>query len=65
LKEIFLVGNGDSDMLKKLQNSPHFKIQKTQNPQKAEKLIKKCDPDFVLCSGTIQIDRDGNYYIEL
>jgi len=65
LKEIILLGNADIETLKRLENSPHYTFKKTQNIDKAEKLIHRREPDFVLCSGTIKVNPDGSYFIDI
>ena len=48
-----------------LTRSPKFKINTLDEIDAADRLINKKNPDFVLCSGRIRVDEEGNYYLEI
>jgi hypothetical protein len=67
VKEILLVGSteGSGAALTKLIGTTKFKILHTRSVSKAIKLLRKRQPDYVLCSGTIRQDSNGRYFIEV
>lgn len=67
MKKIVLVGNDreESTVLKHLQSSSKYEIRKAKSLEKAEKIIGTLNPDFVLCSGKLNIDEEGNYVLEI
>ena len=67
MKQIVLVGNDreESTVLKHLRNSSKYKIKKAESLEIAEEIIGDLNPDFVLCSGKINIDEEGNYILEI
>jgi len=67
LKKIVLVGNEreESPLLKHLHNSSKYKIRKAKSLENAEKIIGTLNPDFVLCAGKININEEGNYFLEI
>lgn len=60
-----LLGNHLEESLKFLLNATKYKIKQTNDLEEAAKAIVQLDPDFVLCSGKINIDAEGNYFIEI
>ena len=67
MKDILLIGNfAEEDFnLDMLFKRPDFRIQKTNRPLKVMKILKKCTPDFFLCTGKINQTPDGKYYLQL
>lgn len=65
MKEIVLLGTHLEKSLKFLSNATKYKIKQTDDLEEAAKAIVQLDPDFVLCSGKINVDGDGNYFIEI
>jgi hypothetical protein len=66
LKEIILLGKArKSTFMDYITNSSKFKIRRLNKIEAANKVIDKTNPDFVLCSGRIRVDADGNYYLEI
>ncbi len=67
MKKILLLGQ-QKDLGKRLSqrmNLRGFSIKEMPNLKKALRSLKTSSPDFVLCTGKIQIDSEGNYYLEL
>ena len=67
MKKILLLGREKDlgDRLSQRMNARGYSIKHTVNPNKALRLIKGNSPDFVLCTGKIQQDSEGNYYLEM
>lgn len=67
MKEIVFVGSDKegSSILKLLHNSSKYKVKKAKNLKKAAQIIDSHNPDFVLCAGTIQVDKNGKYVLEI
>ena len=66
MKEIILVGKFDgSALLQYVTHSSKYKVRTATDVQDMEKLLKQCDPDFVLCTGRIKQNPDGQYFLEL
>ena len=67
MKQILLVGktNFSKSLLKLIKQSSRFKITQTLNPKKAEKMLEEETPDYVLCTGTIQINSEGKYFLDI
>ena len=67
MKKIVILGAKTSlgDRLSHRINKRGYHIKHTQDIGKLEGMLKATSPDFVLCAGTIRIDSDGNYYLEL
>lgn len=67
MKDILLVGNDSEEttVLKHLHNSTKYKVKKTKSLKEAEKIIGSLNPDFVLCAGRINIDKEGKYVLEI
>ena len=65
-KSILLLGpeGEENETLKALEENPEFKLTRTSNPGKAARLVKKLEPDFVLCFGRIVQTPDGNFVLE-
>jgi len=66
MKKILLLGHEKDlgDGLSQRINRRGYSIQQTMNLNKALRVLKFSSPDFVLCTGKIKIDSDGNYYLE-
>ncbi len=66
LTNIILLGEGikDDSVLNKIRNSPRFHI-KHIKPKNFRKIKKTKNADFVMCSGKIKVNSDGEYFIEL
>ncbi|MFQ5603661.1 MAG: hypothetical protein ACE5HS_10375 [bacterium] len=67
MKEILLVGNQspENSILKYVTNPTKFKVKKTTNLQRAQKILEKTSPDFVLCLGKIKVTAQGKYFLEI
>ena len=67
MKKIVVIGSKKSlgDRLSHRMNTQGYSIKHTQDVGKLGRILKAVSPDFVLCAGTIGIDADGNYYLEL
>ena len=66
MKEIILLGKlQNTTFMNYLTRSPKFKINTLDEIDTADRVINKKNPDFVLCSGRIRIDEEGNYYLEI
>jgi hypothetical protein len=67
VKEILLVGktNFSKSLLKLITQSARFKITQTLSPKKAEEMLEEDTPDYVLCTGTIQINSEGKYFLDI
>ena len=67
MKKILLLGHQKDleEGLSQRLNMRGFSIKEMPNLKKALRSLKSSSPDFVLCTGKIQIDSDGNYYLEL
>jgi len=67
VKQILLVGRANltKSLLKLFQPSSKYKITETQNLETAEQMVASGDPDFVLCTGTIQINDEGKYFLDI
>jgi len=66
MKKILLIGH-EKDLGDKLSRRFYrkgYSIQQTLNLNKALRVLKFNTPDFVLCTGKIKMDSDGNYYLE-
>ncbi len=65
-KSILLLGpdGEENETLKALEENPEFRLTRTSNPGKAARLVKKLEPDFVLCFGRIVQTPDGNFVLE-
>lgn len=66
MTNIILLGEhiSDDSVLYKIKNSPKFNIQQIK-PKNIQKLKKEKNVDFVMCAGKIQVNSDGEYFIEL
>jgi DNA-binding response OmpR family regulator len=67
VKEIVIVGNEDekNTLLETLTKSPKYKVKKAKSWKEAQRLIKKLNPDFVLCLGKIDKNAEGKYFLEI
>lgn len=67
MKDIVLIGNlaEEDSTLDMLFKRPDFRIYKTDRPLKAMKILKKCTPDFLMCTGKINQTSDGKFYLQL
>lgn len=66
MKRIVLLGS-DEKLGRKLTNTistKGFSVKKTNNISKLGQLLKRLRPEYLLCSGTIKVDSEGNYYLE-
>ncbi|RMF59340.1 MAG: hypothetical protein D6743_16485 [Calditrichaeota bacterium] len=66
MKDIIFLGKDTSDsfILKQLKESANYKVRKTSTLKEAQKAIATENPDFVLFSGKIKLDPEGNYVLE-
>ena len=67
MKKVLLLGREKDlgDGLSQRMNVRGYSIRETQNFMKALRIVKSNEPDFVLCTGKIQQDSEGNYYLDL
>lgn len=67
MKDILLIGEmkNDSSFIHDLLNEGDFKIRKADDPSTALKLIKKNNPDYLICTGKIKETRDGKFFLEI
>lgn len=67
MKKVLLLGREKDlgDGLSRRMSIRGYSIKETRNLFKAMRLIKLNKPDFVLCTGRIQQDSEGNYYLDL
>ena len=67
MKKVLLLGS-EKDLgegLSQRMSVRGYSIKETQNFFKALQMVKSNEPDFVLCTGKIQKDSEGNYYLDL
>lgn len=67
MKDILLIGELETkdSFLDELMNEGDFRIQKTDNPVKALKLLKRKNPDYFICTGKMKETKDGKYFLDL
>lgn len=67
MKEILLVGNeeGSKSTLEKLVGTTKFKILHVRTAGKALRFLRKKQPDYIVCAGTIRRNDDGNYVLDV
>lgn len=67
MKKVLLLGREKDlgDGFSRRMNIRGYSIRETQNLMKALRIVKSNEPDFVLCTGKIQKDSEGNYYLDL
>jgi len=67
VKDILLIGELETKdaFFDELMNEGDFRIQKTDNPIKALKLLKKNNPDYFICTGKMKATKDGKYFLDL
>ncbi|MDZ7340488.1 MAG: hypothetical protein ONB27_03955 [candidate division KSB1 bacterium] len=67
MKDILLIGTmkNDSAFIDDLLNQGDFKIRQAEDPSTALKLIKKNNPDYLICTGKIKETWDGKYFLEI
>jgi DNA-binding response OmpR family regulator len=67
VKDILLIGkmNNDNSFIDDLLNQGDFKIREADDPSTALKLIKKNNPDYLICTGKIKETRDGKFFLEI
>ncbi len=67
MKKIVLLGSQPQEnlVLQYVTNPSKFKVKKMKDLQNAQKLIDKTNPDFVLCTGTIKMNSEGKYFLEI
>lgn len=67
MKKVLLLGRQKNlgDGLSQRMSIRGYSIIETLNLHKALRLLRNNSPDFVLCTGKIQKDPDGNYYLDL
>ena len=66
MKRIVLLGsykNLERKLINKI-NRKGYSVKQINNMGKLNNLLNKLSPEFVLCSDTIKIDSEGNYYLE-
>lgn len=67
MKKIWLLGRreGLSTGLSRRMSMRGYSVRQIQDVKELKKLLRNNSPDFVLCTGRIQIDDNGNYYLEM
>ncbi len=66
LKEIILLGEYDGNsILRYVARSSKYRVRKAADFKAVEDLVKSCNPDFILCTGKIQMTPDGRYFLEI
>lgn len=67
MKEILLIGDmvKGNTLLDDLTNDGSFTIRIANSPLKALKLLKQRNPDYLICTGRINVTIDGRYFLEL
>jgi hypothetical protein len=64
MTEIILLGRDTgSSPLKRIMKSPAYKITRTKNADDTQAAIDEINPDFVLCSGRIELTEHGKYVL--
>ncbi len=66
MKRIVLLGSDKNfgQRLKARINKKGYSVKQIENLEKLNSLLKTDSPEFVVCSGKIKIDPEGNYYLE-
>ena len=67
MKKVLIVGSEEA-VGYALTNRMHnhgFKVERIRSLLKADRILKNSSPDFVMCAGTIGLDTEGSYYIEI
>ena len=62
---LFSDGNVEDTAIADLSKLSKFRIVKSNDPDQALKLIKRHSPDFVLCTGKIRQEKNGNFVLDL
>lgn len=67
MKDILLIGELETkdSFIDELMNESDFRIQRTDNPAKALKLLKRKNPDYFICTGKMKETIDGKYFLDL
>ncbi len=67
MKKIWLIGQPESlnAGLSKRMSIRGYSIQRVHNFKEVKRLLQSGSPDFILCTGRIQIDENGDYYLEV
>lgn len=67
MKDILLIGDMKTDnaFIDDLVHLGDFRIRKADNPSKALRLIKRNNPDYLICTGKFKETNDGKYFLEI
>ena len=67
MKRIVLLGKDKNfgQRLKAKIKKKGYSVKQIENLEKLNNLLKTVSPEYVVCSGKIKIDSEGNYYLEL
>lgn len=67
MKKVLLLGqkNDLGERLTRRMNCRGYSIKATDDLTKLKRILKTGSPDFVLCTGKIRINNEGQYYLEL
>ncbi|MBN1348352.1 hypothetical protein JXJ21_03015 [candidate division KSB1 bacterium] len=67
MKNILLFGKNEAEKsaLADVSRMDEYLITKTESMKKALKIMRNEAPDYVICAGTIRLNAEGKYYLEL
>ena len=64
MTEIILLGKDTGpSQLQRIMRSPQYRITRTEDADATLAAIDELEPDFVLCSGRIELTEDGKYVL--